>query len=331
MFTRLQIGLLVGGCLAVIVALFLLHRLRPGALSFGSAGLQNSAEFEILQPVRPDKRQKASRKVEHPHVPTPFPAAYFKITVTSKASFKEPDRKQNLDAQCVITYNHEKTIDGVSVSFYSLELRMLDQGKPVESVLVTRDKCVKSRGTIASESSFDDLAPDEQEKMLCAFGTNIYKVLLDADRNEIGRERLGRPGPSIINEGIFDTTRIFHGPYPSTGETWKRSMRIPMEMGLHIDCPVTYTRGTGPGSVALAGNLETNQLASATEGVSIQRVSCDISGTETFDQKLGDYTAGNLTIRFGFQVMEKDSYLGTLEGELDLLLERVSARRTNSN
>src|SRR3989442_142411 len=260
MFTRLQTCLLVGGCLVVIAGLFVLHKLRPGTMSFGSAALENSTVSETAEPAKlPKQRQKPAPKTAHPHARTPFPSAYFKLTVSTRSTFKEPDRARAVENQSELTYTHQKMDGGILVSFYSLELRSLQQGKLVDTLLLTRDKCVKSRGTIGSESSFDDAAPDQQEKMLCSFDTNIFKILLDEEQNEIGRESLARPGTSIINEGLLDATRLVHGPFSRTLETWKRSTRIPMEMGSFIDCPVTYTRGVEPGKVTLKGDFATNE------------------------------------------------------------------------
>jgi hypothetical protein len=256
---------------------------------------------------------------------TPLPDAYFKLTAASHNTIDQTNGNQNIDAVVELKYAHQKTRGGILLSIYSMELKMNQDGSATEDTLMTRDKIVQQAGDKTNVTFFDEMPPEQQAVFAAAFATNLCKITLDADQNEFGRQIYSDRGYELFTDGNVNSVRLMHGPYYRGQDHWEGVKRIPMTKGLVLDCPLEYTRVSGSaGEVSVSGTLMKSEADSPQEDFVIKNVSCELSGTETFDEAIGEYVAGKMTLQYQFQAFQKGVQTATLAGKLDLTLERVT-------
>jgi hypothetical protein len=58
--------------------------------------------------------------------------------------------------------------------------------------------------------------------------------------------------------------------------------------------------------------------------VAIKNVLCKLSGEETFDEAIGEYISGKMSLQYQFQIFERGIQVALMNGKLDLTLERVT-------
>lgn len=259
---------------------------------------------------------------------TPLPDSYFKFVCKSHTDINQSGANQKIDAEIELKYTHQKITGGLFLSFLSFELRMFQDGSLVEDTLMTRDKYVQQQGSQKTESALEDLPPDQQEALTAAFTANLLKISLDANQNELGREILSDAGFALINEGNINTVRLMHGPYYIGTNDWKSLRRIPMTHGIIIDCPVIYSRqSAGSDQINVNGSLKKDEIDSDQPGLTLKNVSCDMTGTETFNENENEYTSGKLKIDYNFQVLQSGADPANLSGDLINSLEEVSNKK----
>jgi len=310
---------LAGGCVLAVYEIWL----NPSSPANVPALPASSG---IAAPAKPGNDAAPEGESRRALPETTLPDAYFKLTAKSHTDISMPAGNEKLDAGLEFKYAHDKTNDGILLTVYSMDMSMSRGGVFVEHTLMTRDKFVQQQGDQKTESPFDELPPDQQQAMAAAFGTNFCKITLDADQNEQGRQVFSEAGSALINEGNLNTLRLMHGPYHHGVDRWQGVKRIPMTAGLVLDCPLEYVKTGGPGSeIDVTGSLSKEEVDSPQADMAIKNVSCSISGKEFFDENLEDYTSGEITFRYKFQVFQKGVQAQTLDGNVLLSLERVTA------
>jgi hypothetical protein len=324
MFTRLQVYLLLG-CTLLVVGFVALYWFGPSVL-YRLRSVSPSVSESREPAVAARNTGSTSRKARP--APTPLPDDYFKLSAKSRNSVKRPQGEQKLEAEIDLNYAHKKSVDGILLTFYGFAMKTFENGKLDYGFELTRDKLVEQTGSRTALRLFDEIPPAQQERMEASFATNFCKVLLDGNQNETGREILSRLGTSIINEGLLNTVRLAHGPFCPGLNSWTGVKRIPMSQGFVVECPIQYTRAPGPGGrITVAGSVSKDEVTSSTPGVTLRQVSCTLSGTEIFDEAAWEYTSGQLTLGYSFQVFEGGTPSGTLQGETVLSLEQVKVVR----
>lgn len=325
MFTRLQLYTIIG-CILVASGIFALYEFWP---RFASRPSDSSKSASAIDADNTPGTKEGATATETRRVlmETPLPDSYFKLTAKSLTDIEQSAGSQKIDSTLEMEYAHQKTNDGIILTFYSMELKLYRDGAFVEDTLMTRDKFVQRAGDRKTESSFDELPPEQQEAMAGAFATNLIKIKLDADQNELGRQVLSDSGYATIAEGNVNTLRLMHGPYHHGTDHWQGTKRIPMIMGLILDCPLEYTKANGTGNeIGISGSLFKDEVDSPQADAAIKNVSCSISGKESFDETIGEYTSGEMTLQYKFQIFQKGVQAGTLEGKMELSLERVKTK-----
>ena len=322
MFTRLQVYLLLG-CTVLVGGFFALYWFGPSILY--RLRSESPSVSEWREP-RVAERNAGSMAKKRSQAPTPLPDGYFKLSAKSRNTVKRPQGDQKLEAEIDLNYTHKKSVDGILLTFYGFAMKTFENGKLDYGFELTRDKLKEQTGSRTELRSFDEVPLAQQERMEASFATNFCKILLDGNQNETGREILSRLGTSIINEGLVNTTRLAHGPFCPGLNSWTGVKRIPMSQDFVVECPIQYTRAPGPGGrITVTGSVSKEEVASSTPGVTLRQVSCTLSGTEVFDEAAWEYTSGQLTLGYSFQVFEGGAPTGTLQGETVLSLEQVKA------
>lgn len=323
MFSKLQIWFLVGSILlaaGAFAACEIWLRAAPepvvGAASDSPADTNITADMAEGAPAPSPAR---------PVPETPLPNAYFKLMISSHNTIDQTNGNQNIDADMELKYAHQKTRGGIILTMYSMELKMYEDGSVVGDTLMARDKVVQQAGDQKSVTLFDEMPPEQQAVFASAFATNLCKITLDADQNEFGRQIYSDKGYALFTDGNVNSVRLMHGPYYQGADDWESVKRIPMTKGLVLDCPLEYTKVDGSGGeVKVSGTLTKSEVDSPQEDVVLRNVSCELSGQETFDEAVGEYVAGKMTLQYQFQLFQKGIQTATLDGKLDLTLERVS-------
>lgn len=325
MFTRLQLYILIG-CILVAAGIFAVWEFWPKPALQPSDSSMSASATDADNTSGTNDGTTATQT--HRVLPeTPLPDSYFKLTTKSHTDVEQSAGSQKVDADLELKYTHQKTNDGIIVTLYSMELKMYQDGAFVEDTLMTRDKFVQQEGDQKTESSFDELPPEQQEAMAGAFATNLIKIELDANQNELGRQILSDSGYAMVKEGNVNTLRFMHGPYHHAADHWQSVKRIPMTMGIILDCPVEYVKATSSGNeISISGSLSKDEVDSPQADVAIKNVSCSLSGKESFDEMIGEYTSGEMTLQYKFQIFQKGVQTGTLDGKLELSLERVTTK-----
>ena len=312
MLTRLQVWLLLGSVPLTLVIVMVVF--RPWIPRTGVPRVSTTKPSGDAPETAKPTRAKSSKHV--------LPEKHFVLTTRNNAVVKQ-DGQHVIDADTELKYAHERTSNGIVVTFYSFGLKNRHGGEVVESFSLSRDGSVEHAGTLKKGQVFDDLPHDQQQIILASFATNHCTILVDAHDNEIGRVMFPRIVPSAINEGLLNTTRLVHGPFWNESATWTSTKRVPMEHGFAIDCPVHYTKGAS-GHVKVSGSFSTNEIRSPLIDVTISNVSCRLSGTLVFDETLRDYTSGQLTLSYSFDFPDKGAQTGSIKGRSDLSLQQIT-------
>ena len=325
MFTRLQLYILIG-CIFAVAGIFAIWELWPKPTSQPPDSSMSASTTDADKTSGTNDVTTAT-ETNRALPETSLPDSYFKLTAKSHTDVEQSAGSQKIDADLELKYTHQKTNDGIVVTLYSMELKMYQDGAFIEDTLMTRDKFVQQEGDQKIESTFDELPPEQQEAMAGAFATNLIRIKLDADQNELGRQILSDAGYAIIKEGNINSLRLMHGPYHHGIDRWQGIKRIPMTMGIILDCPVEYAKATGPGNeINVSGSLSKDEVDSPQADVAIKKVSCGLSGKESFDETIGEYVSGNMTLQYKFQIFQKGVQTGTLDGKLELSLEWVRTK-----
>jgi len=256
--------------------------------------------------------------VEHP-----LPGSYFKLTVKSQNTIQQ-QTLQKIDADVELKYDRQKTDGGVMLMLYSMGFDMYQDGAFVEATMLTRDKIVHGQGEHKTETWFDDMPIEQQEMITSTFATNLCLINLDASQNELGRVILSDAGYGVLQEGNLNSLQLMHGPYQLGKDHWSGIKRIPMTHGLILDCPLEYAKVPGgKNQIRISGSLSKDEAVSPTENLKITQVSCTLAGEETFDDTVGEYTAGEITLHYKFHTVQDGSDSATLDGKLEISLEHV--------
>jgi hypothetical protein len=321
MFTKLQLYILAG-CLLATVAVFAVYEfwqrapLRGFVLptSVSGSGSRNSEDADSL----------ATGLKSHRTLPeTQFPDSYFKLTADSRTDVKATDGNQKVDAVVKLTYAQQKTNGGIILTFYSMELKMHEGTSLMEDVLMTRDKFVQQVGNQKTETAFDEMPWQQQQAAAGAFETNLCKITTDADQNELDRQILSEAGYAVLKDGNVNTVRLMHGPFHRTADRWQCVKRIPMANGFILDCPLEYSKAGGNrNEITISGSLAKDTVDSP-QGLTMKNISFSLSGSEYFDETAEEYTSGKMVLQYKFQAFQNDAQIGSLEGRVELTLERV--------
>jgi hypothetical protein len=227
-----------------------------------------------------------------------------------------------------LNYTRRAVPGGVLLRFYSVEVTSLKDGRVVEREFMSHAKMIEQSGSQVREMSYDQFAPEQKERFDAAFGTDHAKILLDDDLNETGCEFFSAAGRRVINRGLLDCTRLVHGPYFLNQTSWTSVRRIPMTMGLILDCSVQYTKhDRSDGKVKVTGSLSKKETRSETSDVVLRNVSIRLSGEESFDHAVGDYTGGELALDYSFDVTDEDGTSENLRGAMAVTLERLMTNK----
>jgi len=325
MFTRLQLYILIG-CILFAASIFAVCEFWPSSASQPSDSSMPASADDTDNTQGTNDSTTATET--HRVLPeTPLPDSYFRLTAKNHTDIEQPASSQKIDADLELKYTHQKINDGIILTLYSMELNMYQDGAFVEGTLMTRDRFVQKEGNQKTESSFDELSPEQQEMFAAAFATNLCKITLDANQNELGRQILSDAGFAMVNEGNVNSLRLMHGPYHHGTDRWQGVKRIPMTYGLVMDCPVEYARISDSGNeINVNGSFTKNEVDSPQADVAVKKVSCTLSGKETFDENIGEYTSGELTLQYKFQIFQKGVQTGTMDGKTELSLERVTTK-----
>ncbi|MFZ1073477.1 MAG: hypothetical protein WAO21_08585 [Verrucomicrobiia bacterium] len=325
MFTKGQLYILAG-CILAAACIFAVYEfwLKPPSQQPDSSVVDTTTNSDNTQGANSSTTATES----HRELPEPLlPDAYFKLTADSHTDVEQAGGHQEIDADMVLEYTHQRTNDGIIVTLYSMELKMYQDGVFVEDTIMTRDKIVQQEGNQKTELSYDEEPPEQQAVMAASFATNLCKITLDADQNEMGRQILSDAGFAMLKEGNLNTLRFMHGPYHRGAIRWQGVRRIPMTMGIILDCPLDYTKASASGNeVSISGSLSKDEVDSPQADVAIKNVACGISGHESFDETIGDYTSGKTTLQYKFQIFQNSARTGTLDGKIELSLERITAK-----
>lgn len=326
MLTKVQ-AYIVGGCLLVGILFVIIYESWP--LLSGRASIQiGPAGGESTEARDKDRVARARSANRRPLPETPLPDGCYKITVETFNTAKYQEREERFDGGMALTYAHRAVPGGIVVTFYSLEVTSLKDGRIEDRFFVSHDKSVEQSGSRVIEWSRDEVSPEQRDKMDAGFATNHTKILLDDDRNETGRDKLSPMGWQVVNEGLLNTTRLVHGPYFRATNSWTSSRRIPMTMGRILDCPVRYTKAAEvEGKVTVNGSLAKEEVRSPAGGPTLRNVSLRLAGEEFFDRDVGDYTSGKLDLSYRFDVDEEGEPLVKLSGAMTLTLERLKTGR----
>ncbi len=306
MFSRLKLYIFIG-CIVVaagICAMFAFH-----------------TKFQSQPPSSP--------LAPHRVLPeTPMPDSYFKLTIKKSDTIVDQSAgRQKMGTDVELKYAHQKTNDGIMLTFYSMEVKQSQDGASIEGTLMARDRLVNQEGYQKTESSFDELPQKWQAGLAAAFATNFCKIILDTNQNELGRQMLSGDGFGLIGEENLDLVRLMHGPYHPGADHWQSTNQIPTTHAFVMDCPVAYARINGAGNeISVNGSFTNNEMSSSQNDEVFKNVSCSIAGKETFDETANEYTSGEMTLQYKFLIFQGGAQVAAFDREMELSLGRVTTR-----
>jgi hypothetical protein len=316
-----------GITLAVVLCAALFYavvKLTPSRSDMSGTSLSQSSEIES----QPGKNENTTSASGSPRLSmeTRIPDSYFKLTAKSHNTIEQP-KTQKVDADMEIKYSRSQTNDGVLLTFYSLGVKMSQDGVRMTDIVMTRDKIVENDGSQALVTPAGDMSAEKQEALSGAFGSVLCRLRLDENQNELDREILSESGYAMLQEGNINSAQLVHGPYFANKTHWSGIKRIPMTAGFVFDCPFEYQKaGDGSKDVKVTGKLVKDEVTSEQSDWVLRQVNCTIDATETFDEGTGDYVAGKMKLTYKFEVHQPDAVPAKMEGSMDITLEHVSSQ-----
>jgi len=309
MLSRLQVWLLLS-CAVLVIGVLAVIRFWP-LLSKQWNGMVHHNSIHHAGP------QNAPQ--------TFLPDRYFQLVVKHQGGPQRNDDAEKKAGELELKYTHQKSVDGVVVTFYSMAVRSFEKGQLQQTSEMTRDQLVQQNGKQTVAVWGEQLSAGQREQMSAAFGTNFSKILLDGNQNETGRQILSPLGRFLITDSLVDTARFPHGPFCPGLKSWTANKRIPITPEMILECSLNYKKAA-PDRIEVTGTATKTEVESDTPGVSLKKVSCNVSGTEAFDESTWEYVSANLTIDYSFEVFEKEALRGTMKGELAISLFQVVRR-----
>lgn len=309
----LGFGILLAAVLAGIL-FYAIVELTPDRTRVSEIRPENTQDEKPVG--SPDARKKSAG--------TPLPDFYFTFKAKSHTEIRQQEI-QNVNADMAFKYSREKTNEDVLLTFYLLKIKMVQNGVPQMDSEISRDKIVENNGGQNFVTTFDEMPLDQQEKSIAAFGTPVCRLHLDENQNELSREILSDAAYGVWNDGNINSAQLMHGPYILKSSHWKSVKRIPMTAGFVIDCPLDYQRSSdGSREVKMSGSLTKDEITSEQSEWILKQVNCRVSGVETFDENLGEYVSGNVTVDYDFVVHQPNAEPAKMKGTLEISLKRVS-------
>ena len=318
MFTKLQIYIVI--CSIVMASgVFCIYQFYLAPSIRRETSVSSSPNGDSAEQIAGSRKIPVSSRVV-------FPSSYFQLTIKSLTVAEDSNGKKEANSTIEVKYTNQKTEGGILISLYSLGFQHSQDGKIIEDNLMTRDTFVTRSGQRYVESTIEQLPSEQQELMVNGFATYLCKILQDENLNELGREILSDAGYNLLKEGNLASLRLVHGPYYHGTNHWFGMKRLPMPMGLSSDCLLDYTRSTGGNSISITGSLEKPEAVLPYADITIRNLKCELSGEETFDEALAEYTAGKLKWHYKFQGFQKGVQRVTWNEEIELTLKQVTNR-----
>ena len=252
----------------------------------------------------------------------------FKITLTTESTTKSDYvgevkmnasgaveytwRKRGNTAELVAHSMRMKLSQGdteiINIGMSRAGIRRVEKGKTIETALLDADK--KSRALLAG-----------------LFETPLCTLTLDQFGEEIGRQITAK-GPQVEKAaaGMIATARVFHIGLPEE-QQWESPCRLPIGEGGLYSGKLRYSLVRPDGQKTAEANLVTAEVsgllteADVPAGREVERVRVEVTGNQTYDKKLREWTSGKLEAKFSIELSKDAKPAGTLSGITTLTLE----------
>src|SRR5262245_40667359 len=252
MLSRLQVWLLMS-CAVLAIGVFAVIQFWPLLVEQWHSVLHRTS-------IHPGGQQNAPQ--------TFLPDRYFQLVIKHQGGPLRSDDAEKRVGELELKYTHQKSVDGVVVTFYSMAVRNFENGQIQRTSEMTRDKLVQQNGKQTDALWGEQLSANQREQMSAAFGTNFSKILLDGNQNETGRQILSPLGRFLITDSLVDTARFPHGPFCPGLKSWTASKRIPITPEMILECSLNYKKAA-PDRIEVTGTAAKTEVASDTPGISL--------------------------------------------------------------
>ena len=233
-----------------------------------------------------------------------------------------------------ITYVYRRIHSGNQVGFILDGIKLINATpNGNQKVVVTRDRFYSGERDKYIDISRDKADPALKEELEATYGTPLSRAILDETGAETNVTILARPGAKkVLQGGLLNGIRQFHPPYSySATREWTTDEEIPMGNGGTVRGALTFKKmkpsDTGSGQPRLSVVTVSGQLTNAefhpTNGPTHKNIIFQVSGTQTYDTTLQEWTAANLTMAITLDLYDGDKKTGTTTGTIHSTLEKV--------
>jgi hypothetical protein len=247
----------------------------------------------------------------------------FKLSIAGRMNVTEQASNIKQETDTMVRYAWRNSPREKVLTIDSFHVMAKSDGREMINMLMNRNEMLDSK--LKGKS----LSPEAQRRMdqllQGMFGSPLCTIHLDENGNETRREIPDGPGPKILTEnGMIANALLFHPPYKPRADKWDAEAQISMGNGAFAKGRLSYEKVQKDGPrrvVSVSGTLinESSTQPRSTQGIKAARYV--VSGNETYDEALQEWTAGKLKMELSFQVTDNGTVIGTCRGTMQLDFE----------
>lgn len=209
----------------------------------------------------------------------------------------------------------ETRIDGLAVST-SLN------GQPGQNSRMSRSGFSLTTPQETQKFTYDD-APPALKAILAQFGEPLAVYSLGTEGEEIAPPELKIKSGVLIDTNAHMLTRVFHPRFPRREAKWVVATAIPIGQGQTSKGNLTYEKLSRPAAdgsvrVKVSGTLEVSGMLGQSR---IDKGSYVVSGEQTYNMKVGDWTSGKLDMQLSIEAEDPRSGKITGKGPVTITLK----------
>lgn len=248
----------------------------------------------------------------------------FAVNISSTVNMDADGKKQVIDAKTALAYRWANKGTERTLSYDSTQVNVQIDAKSTLDMVMSREKVIVGSGDQKKETLFKD-CPENQQKMLQdSFAVALCKLQVDANRVETKRDVVAGEGAKVmIDNGMIANAVLFHAPFFADKPEWEADREISMGNSGFAKGKLTYKRVAGkePPTVTVTGKLANAKHKLPTGPISIVDANYDVTGEQTFDPAVGEWTAGKLAIEMSFDIANEAKKIGSAKGTMTQTLE----------
>jgi len=238
---------------------------------------------------------------------------------------------QQINANTEVHYTWRWQGPQADLLINQMTTEVLQNGLPMTKFWGNRTAFVTEQGGEVFSETYESGNPDVQQRLGQCFDNPLYRIVVDANGQEIRREKLveGTAAQLLTDNGIDANARMFHPPFYGDRDRWESTREVAMGNNSVARGPLTYE--VTKRSPAIVEVQVTGRLAGAQRpqpGLTAD-VFYDVRGTQAYDTRLREWVGGTWHLDVTMEMQYEDQKIsgtGTIEVSMSLLATRFVSR-----